>query len=360
MLFALVSMCSLALVMCGWETPLESTAKISAEARDQMSKDVAIASQRAFAPTSGRVANFLALEAQVRKACPKCEDKDFSDPCPLGWEEQIDGRCAAPSTYTGFCDKIQTFISSSVASKMELETSCEICWPCSKGGEGAFGTCARDWARPCPHGYLPQAIPYNEFREAPGITCAADLSYQGECEQQVIFKDETEKRNFVERCQTSWPCKRVCQDGFAECPRDWSSVGGGLCSAPDSYKVHGCPLLRSFVGWSDSMKSDFARQCSAEWMCSEVVGVDRQSCRQLNLSSCPLHWSVQDDHHCAPPLGAQGPCTEPIGLNDMSAEQKIRWASACGVEWQCLGEKDVELPLVAPRAPQHDHAEIEA
>ena len=21
------------------------------------------------------------------------------------------------------------------------------------------------------------------------------------------------------RCQTSWPCKRVCQDGFAECPR---------------------------------------------------------------------------------------------------------------------------------------------
>jgi len=29
-------------------------------------------------------------------------------------------------------------------------------------------------------GYLPQAIPYNEFKEAPGITCAADLSYQGE------------------------------------------------------------------------------------------------------------------------------------------------------------------------------------
>ena len=65
MLFALVSLCSLALVMCGWETPLEGTAKvrfvqkcagllllllllpkISVEARDQMSKDVAVASQR--------------------------------------------------------------------------------------------------------------------------------------------------------------------------------------------------------------------------------------------------------------------------------------------------------------------------
>ena len=73
--------------------------KISAEVRDQMSKDVAVASQRvclsesiclfvgacahtlqAYAPTKDRVANFLALEAQVWKACPKCEDKDFSDP----------------------------------------------------------------------------------------------------------------------------------------------------------------------------------------------------------------------------------------------------------------------------------------
>jgi hypothetical protein len=92
-----------------------------------------------------------------------------------------------------------------------------------------------------------------------------------------------------------------CKFCVLACARDWSSVGGGLCSvsaslamcqlwrllpdifaqAPDSYKVHGCPLLRSFVGWfvcrrrfvaccavlrsthfrSDSMKSDFAQQC---------------------------------------------------------------------------------------------------
>lgn len=78
---------------------------------------------QAFAPTLGRVANFLALEAQVRKVCPKCEDKDFSDPCahppafcflatlacehgaratrcPLGWEEQIDGRFSDSHTRT--------------------------------------------------------------------------------------------------------------------------------------------------------------------------------------------------------------------------------------------------------------------
>ena len=59
-------------------------------------------------------------------------------------------RCAAPSTYTGYCDKVQTFIGASgastihkiiiqstrvccwcllrVAAKTELEMSCEICW----------------------------------------------------------------------------------------------------------------------------------------------------------------------------------------------------------------------------------------
>ena len=29
-------------------------------------------------------------------------------------------------------------------------------------------------------GYVPQDIGYSEFRDAPGITCAADLLYEGE------------------------------------------------------------------------------------------------------------------------------------------------------------------------------------
>lgn len=148
-------------------------------------------------------------------------------------------RCAAPSTYTGYCDKVQTFIGASgastilqiiikssrvccwcllrVAAKMELEMSCEICWRwichhaifdsvvffCMERGlvqrEGRaqwqpaleigqdHALMARSalQSRWLGHvhicgGYLPQTIPYNEFREAPGITCAADLSYQGE------------------------------------------------------------------------------------------------------------------------------------------------------------------------------------
>ena len=156
-------------------------------------------------------------------------------------------------------------------------------------------------------GYLPQAIPYNEFQEAPGITCAADLSYQGEvrgppcnkycfdneahypcqCEQQVSFKGNllsvaqfvASFRLFYRYCEMrlrsgislSARCKLLSEHcgglyGYAgvarllglvsvcakmaslnvlvvpststqhcvfcilACARDWSSVGGGLCS----------------------------------------------------------------------------------------------------------------------------------
>jgi hypothetical protein len=66
-----------------------------------MSKEVAVASRRvfvafvltsltlhvrmvalgqAYAPTKARVAKFLEAEALLEKACPKCADKDYSDP----------------------------------------------------------------------------------------------------------------------------------------------------------------------------------------------------------------------------------------------------------------------------------------
>ncbi len=62
---------------------------------------------------------------------------------------------------------------------------------------GGAATCARDWARPCPHGraflqgarvsmearahagYTLQDIAFNEFFEAAGMTCTADLFYEG-------------------------------------------------------------------------------------------------------------------------------------------------------------------------------------
>ena len=158
MLFALVSVCSLVLVMCGWETPLESTAKvrfvhtcvgllllhcllpkISPEEREQMSKDVAVASQRvrvsetiyillgrastAFRPMRPRRRG-LPISWRWRRKCGKhvqnvkirispirehthpsfffensaCEHGDRATRCPLGWDELIDGRSSDSHT----------------------------------------------------------------------------------------------------------------------------------------------------------------------------------------------------------------------------------------------------------------------
>jgi len=287
-LFALLVFVVMETVLAGWVLPLQAAAKISPQEREQMSYDAAMASQRAYAPKKERVAKFLALEAQAKGPCPRCDDKDFSDPCPLGWDELMDGRCKAPLTYTGVCNEVQTFIATPVAAKMELEMTCGVCWPCTRGGQDETATCTRDWARPCPYGYSPQDIAHGEFHNVAGVTCEADFSYEGECEQRVLFKDIEAKKEFAERCKTSWPCQRVCQDGFAVCPEGWQSLGDGQCMAPDSYKQDSCPLawmfhlhgskrLQSFRGWTNTNKSDFASKCGVAWPCAVAADSDGES-----------------------------------------------------------------------------------
>lgn len=212
--------------LSGWESPLESAAKISPQEREQISKNAATASQRAYAPTKGMVAKLLAVEAHMEKECPKCDDKDYSDACPLGWKALPDGRCKAPASYTGMCGDTQTFMGSSVAQKMELETSCEICWPCTRGNDQA-ATCIRDWTSPCPQGFTPQEIVHNELQGASGANCVANIFYEGECEQQVVFNDVAAKHEFAERCQTSWPCQQMCQDNSCQDAEDMSGGGKG-------------------------------------------------------------------------------------------------------------------------------------
>lgn len=347
--FVLLGTCLLEPALSGWGTPLEATAKISDEEREQMSKEVAVTSRRAYAPTKARVAKFLEAEAPLEKACPKCADKDYSDPCPLAWAALADGRCVAPAGYAGECSEDQSFIGSSAAEKMELEITCGICWPCARGGESEAAMCRRDWAQPCPNGYSPQDIPYNEFRDADATTCAAELLYEGECEQQVIFKDVVAKQEFSERCQTSWPCHQTCGDSYAACPDGWESVGDGLCMAPESYKANGCPLLQGFHGWSNGMKTDFAEKCGVSWPCSTAAEAQRGDCQQLDLSSCPRRWAAMGGGGCAAPPDIRGDCAE-AELANMSDEQKLTFAADCGVEWPCFGEI-VNVGPAAPRPP---------
>lgn len=209
----LVVSISVAASQSEWSTPLENSAKVSPQERQQLSENAASNAQKAYAPTKSKVAAFLASDAKVAKACPACGDKDYSDACPLGWNELTDGSCAAPKTYEAACSNKQVFIGSSVAEKMEVEIACGICWPCARGGADSSATCVRDIEQPCPNGYSPQDLPNNEFSEASGATCVADLTYEGECEPEISFKDSHAKQEFSERCQTSWPCKPTCEGG---------------------------------------------------------------------------------------------------------------------------------------------------
>jgi len=273
----------------------------------------------------------------------------------LNWSELADGMCRAPSSYKGECNTSQTFVGSTVAAKMELELVCRICWPCTKGATDKAATCAREYSRPCPYGYVPQDIGYSEFRDAPGIACVADLFYEGECEQQVFFKDTHAKQEFSERCAVSWPCRRGCEDSLAACPNGWQSAGDDLCMAPDYYKVDGCPLLQSFHGWTSAMKQEFSDTCGVEWLCPAAQ--PGEYCSQLDFSACPRDWIAKDGGYCTPDADAQGACAQAsraaggVDMSSKSTEQKILWATDCGVDWPCMGGVKVADSSTGPRGP---------
>lgn len=318
-----------------WATPLEKSAKISSEELSQLGKDIVTKSVVAQESTAG-VEQLLSQEGQLRSTCPHCSRKDYSDSCPLGWTQFEDGSCGASSAYKGLCNKTQTFALSSVSDKKEIEIECDVCWPCSASEQEA-STCKRNWNLPCPNGYSPQDISYERFSEAAGITCAPDYSYEGQCEPQVIFNDLQSKYDFAVRCKTSWPCENNCMS-FSQCPADWESLGGGFCMAPPSYKVKDCPLFEKFQGWTSEVKQTFAQRCGVEWACLTEAGQLDMAC-ELDLSSCPRGW-IEKGGVCKSMVDASGPCANAVNARAMSIEQKLDWASKCGLEWPCVGESN--------------------
>merc|ERR1712226_1372749 len=121
-------------------------------------------------------------------------DKTYSEMCPMAWIE-IDGLCVAPQEYAGDCAKQQSFHGSSALEREEVELICGACWPCNE--EPA---CHRDWVLPCPNGYSPIEIAFDEWAATSDMHCAADADVEVQCEARVSFKSEQEKREFVERC----------------------------------------------------------------------------------------------------------------------------------------------------------------
>lgn len=196
----------------------------------------------------------------VPPACSVCGQKDYSDGCPLHWLE-VDGRCQAPASYSGFCNQTLPLVGLTGEAKQEVEVICSVCWPCND-------SCERDYSLPCPNGYASKTISLGDYGDASGDACVA-IS-ETECEYEMSFRDAVEKESFSRRCATSWPCVSTCS--ASTCPIDWVAIGDGLCVAPRSYKKEGCSLvLEGVLEWSRSKKIDFAKECGVRWRCVDEV-----------------------------------------------------------------------------------------
>lgn len=73
----------------------------------------------------------LAAKPQPRgeASCGSCA-KAYAESCPQGWAALADSTCKAPESYGGYCAPVQSFFGFSVASRIEAEVVCGVCWPC--------------------------------------------------------------------------------------------------------------------------------------------------------------------------------------------------------------------------------------
>ena len=301
-------------------------AKIPPEISIVISKAVATKASEAY----------VTKNTHVNSACPECNGKEYSEPCPASWAENQDGTCQAPVAYHGACAPHQTFVGASALDKQEAELACDVCWPCPEEPG-----CARDWSWPCPYGYTAEPIEFNAYVDASGPpTCIANLDYQGDCEDLVRFDGDGDKQQFATRCSVRWPCTSACENHVQSvCPYGWTHIGNMICAAPAHYKEDGCNLLQSFHGWSAEMKTDYSRRCHVVWPCQETdegYGSVRMSkCEELNLGSCPHEWTPTPDGVCHPPAVATGPCTEAKQLGTLTKTEMLSWAGSCLLSWPC-------------------------
>lgn len=242
-----------------WSKPLLRGVKL--QSTDAISKE---------SLSEARKASKQAVANRDLSNCQSCRSKDFSNPCPESWSIQEES-CRAPPQYKGPCATVQTFIGDSADEKREVEIMCKVCWPCSERQQ-----CERNLDLPCPYGYSASNIPFFEYALA-NQTCVSD--FQNECEATISFSTLEEKQEFVERCETQFPCREHCAKISAICPQGWINVGNNLCVAPDNYKpakfdVKTCPLVNDFSSWSVESKNSAAKLCQFTWTCDQNVVKD--------------------------------------------------------------------------------------
>merc|ERR1719336_171710 len=106
-------------VAMAWHEPLLRGVKIQPKEVEKISNDVAIKARHDFVSQSK-------AREHIQTGCIRCADKDYSEPCPLGWEEIANGMCNPPAAYHGVCNKRQTFSEGAAIEKEEAEMLCGV------------------------------------------------------------------------------------------------------------------------------------------------------------------------------------------------------------------------------------------
>lgn len=216
----------------------------------------------------------LALRCDLHWPCESACDKDFRDPCPLGWRlASIEGvrQCEASPHYTGGCVALQAINTFDFETKKLFEKRCAASWPCQQ-----CSPTERDYiSAPCPEFWIfsGSSVPLKGICEAPE-------DYNGPCPRSydaALAATKEEKQGLESRCDLLFPCLsedlHKCVRDYEShlCPVNWKEVKLGFCSAPADYKGR-CPGEMSFARFTASMKEQMSKHCGFFYPCRDSEG----------------------------------------------------------------------------------------
>lgn len=241
-----------------------------------------------FSGMSEKDKSTFGRRCNTRWPCVAARKRSYTASCPDGWKPE---GSVCVTTSRALMDKCGTVLSSlTMIEKKRLEAACGVKWP------DAPVDCKKNYANPCPHGW----ITIGDGNSA----CIAPPGYKG-CfaKQHFAGWSFSEKRDWEALCGAPWACidHKSCEtDWDASCPADWFTYAGGdSCIAPESYggvcrtAIHGALILER------NDKEAIAAKCGVAWPCFGEVNDARPTQGRYH--------EINNDRVMAVPTDASGP-----------------------------------------------------
>jgi CPW-WPC domain-containing protein len=239
-------------------------------------------------------ANSLA-EKQTMAADALCK-RDWTRPCPDGWDQVSASTCLAPQWYQGGCAKKQGIVPASSQSKAAFALECKAPWPCLEPAS-------------CSEGHDYEACPVGWTEAGDGSCAAANLS-ASRCSKMYKFAGMSvdEKQELAVACNLTWRCKVSCQRDFsAACPEGWEIVVG-LCMAPPTY-AGDCSYSVNTTLMDETQKKSFAQSCALQFPCEGTSDglLKHPTTKRKSLDNGPV------DSQTGQIVGSRGYAGVPVG-----------------------------------------------